>query len=316
MQKQFLINSKGIDISSYSLLETETCSTSSVIIKHINDTLKNNNILWIRNGSFDVNNINIKDKTHTTDTDLDLLAKNIYLINKPIILITQDGDRSVPSSYNLSTVNTILNSKFIIKWFTQNYDRTIIHQKLNFIPIGFNLHTKLWLINNSYKDKINFMFSNAKLSFKNNNKINNKILCDYNAYTHTPSTLIFKNDRFNLFQSLKNNNLIEFLTTNTSFQDITKKYNKYLFILCPRGNGLDSHRIWEVLLAGSIPIITSSPLDIMFIKHNLPVIILSDWNELNNNLTNKLSLWQKKFKSLTYPKNIYPKFNFNYWINL
>jgi hypothetical protein len=160
------------------------------------------------------------------------------------------------------------------------------------------------------------MFSNAKLSFKNNNKINNKILCDYNAYTHTPSTLIFKNDRFNLFQSLKNNNLIEFLTTNTSFQDITKKYNKYLFVLCHRGNGLDSHRIWEVLLAGSIPIITSSPLDIMFIKHNLPVIILSDWNELNNNLTNKLSLWQKKFKSLTYPENIYPKFNFNYWINL
>lgn len=316
MQKQFLINSKGIDISSYSILETETCSTSYVIIKHINDTLKNNNILWIRNGSFDVNNINIKNKTYTTDTDLDLLAKNIYLINKPIILITQDGDRSVPSSYNLSTVNTILNCKFIIKWFTQNYDRTIIHQKLNFIPIGFNLHTKLWLINNSYKDKINFMFSNAKLSFKNNNKINNKILCDKNAYTHTPSTLIFKNDRFNLFQSLKNNNLIEFLTTNTSFQDITKKYNEYLFVLCPRGNGLDSHRIWEVLLAGSIPIITSSPLDIMFIKHNLPVIILSDWNELNNNLINKLSLWQKKFKSLIHPKNIYPKFNFNYWINL
>ena len=34
----------------------------------------------------------------------------------------------------------------------------------------------------------------------------------------------------------------------------------YKFVVAPLGNGPDSHRIWETLYAGSIPIIFDIPL--------------------------------------------------------
>ena len=55
-------------------------------------------------------------------------------------------------------------------------------------------------------------------------------------------------------------------------------FNKYKFILCPLGNGVDSHRIWETLYSGSIPIV----LDKVTFKclDGLPVIKLKSFRGL------------------------------------
>ena len=37
--------------------------------------------------------------------------------------------------------------------------------------------------------------------------------------------------------------------------DITKDYNKYNFVISPRGRGLDCHRTWELFLAGEFKLI-------------------------------------------------------------
>ena len=58
-----------------------------------------------------------------------------------IVLITSDGDRSVPSSLQSSTATTILKSPHVVAWYAQNYDGTITHPKLFPLPIGFDLHT-------------------------------------------------------------------------------------------------------------------------------------------------------------------------------
>jgi len=60
------------------------------------------------------------------------------------------------------------------------------------------------------------------------------------------------------------------------------------FIVCPHGHGWDTHRLWEVLLLGSVPIVKSSPLDEMF--QDLPVIILAEWSDLTVQL---LREWQE-----------------------
>ena len=51
-------------------------------------------------------------------------------------------------------------------------------------------------------------------------------------------------------------------------------------MLCPRGNGLDTHRAWETLYIGRIPVVAASAMDAVF--ERLPVIILGSWDELNN----------------------------------
>jgi len=100
-----------------------------------------------------------------------------------------------------------------------------------------------------------------------------------------------------------------------SFKDITDVYNQYQFVLSPRGNGLDCHRTWELFLAGAIIITKTTPLDNMFIENNLPVVILQEWEELNENIEEKLKIWYDTYHPLTSVENIYPKMTFNYWLS-
>lgn len=51
------------------------------------------------------------------------------------------------------------------------------------------------------------------------------------------------------------------------------------FVLCPRGNGLDTHRLWETLYMGSIPIVKR---DIGYDDFSdLPICFIDHWKEVN-----------------------------------
>ena len=56
------------------------------------------------------------------------------------------------------------------------------------------------------------------------------------------------------------------------------RYGTYAFGISPRGNGIDSHRTWEMLWFGMIPVVKSGPLDEMY--EGLPVLIVGEWKEL------------------------------------
>ena len=73
--------------------------------------------------------------------------------------------------------------------------------------------------------------------------------------------------------------------------------------------GFDCIRTWEALVLGCIPIIKSSPMDYLF--DNLPVWIVSDWNEINmeNALVNKIN--EMKNRSFDYNK-----LTLKYWVDL
>jgi hypothetical protein len=51
------------------------------------------------------------------------------------------------------------------------------------------------------------------------------------------------------------------------------------FVMCPRGNGVDTHRLWETLYLGSIPIVIRHMTFDEF--HDLPILWIDDWNEIN-----------------------------------
>jgi hypothetical protein len=289
--------SKGLyNRNVYMLKGSNDIETEENIKKEI---LNADKYIWIRNGCHNHKEgiVNLK-----TKSDLDLFVKNLDLIKKPLILVTTDGVRPVPSSYFKETVDKILNSNKITKWLTQNYDKTIIHPKLDYFPIGLDLHTKRWLINNSVTEKINFI-----KNIRKNDKDKSKIFCD--GHIHITS-----NDRKIMYETLKKNSIITFLEKKVSYQKITELYNSYHFVLSPRGNGVDCHRTWELFLLGCIVITKTSSLDDLWIKHNLPVVILQDWNELNSNLDEKLQQWFKKYISFTEKEHILNKFNYEYWL--
>ena len=51
------------------------------------------------------------------------------------------------------------------------------------------------------------------------------------------------------------------------------------FVFCPRGNGVDTHRLWETLYMGSYPIVKYEETHELFC--DLPILFVRDWNEIN-----------------------------------
>jgi hypothetical protein len=49
------------------------------------------------------------------------------------------------------------------------------------------------------------------------------------------------------------------------------------FVLCPEGTGMDTHRLYEALLCGAIPVVVRNPLTPLY--QTLPVCILNQWTD-------------------------------------
>ena len=291
LTKKNLLWSKGYLDDDYSRVATETPSDEDTII---NIMKTSGDVIFIRTGS------------GKRICDVDHFANNLDKLSKPCILITLDGDRDIPSSYDKSVYEKILNNSNIKILYTQNYDKKVIHPKLKHYPIGFDLHTGKWLINNSIQEKIDFMVKCREYS-PVNHRISNKIFSDtHNSKTHGV--------RSEIYEIIKNNNIFEKSTGRHSFVDITKEYNKYNFALSPRGRGLDCHRTWELFLAGVIVITKTSTLDEMYTNNNLPVVILQDYEELKDITEDTLQKWYKTHKDKTDVNNIFPRLKYDYWI--
>jgi len=61
-------------------------------------------------------------------------------------------------------------------------------------------------------------------------------------------------------------------------------------VACPAGTGVDTHRFWEALYLGSVPIVLRGQLSAMY--ENLPVIQLNAWEDLTQGvIDNYRPIW-------------------------
>jgi len=81
------------------------------------------------------------------------------------------------------------------------------------------------------------------------------------------------------------------------------------FSICPRGNGLDCHRNWEVLYLNRYPIMKRY-YGLQKLYSDLPVVFVNDWQEVTEDLLNEKF---DEFKSYKYNMD---KLKFSYWKNL
>lgn len=64
-----------------------------------------------------------------------------------------------------------------------------------------------------------------------------------------------------------------------SQEEYYRNIRSHPFTICPQGNGYDTHRFWEALYCGSIPIIRENPVVLAF-KDKLPIVIIKNWLDL------------------------------------
>jgi hypothetical protein len=58
------------------------------------------------------------------------------------------------------------------------------------------------------------------------------------------------------------------------------KMNSHKYVACPRGNGIDSHRFWETLYRGSVPIVIASNWSASLAIYKIPFIQVRSWSEV------------------------------------
>ena len=88
-------------------------------------------------------------------------------------------------------------------------------------------------------------------------------------------------DRWYASAAIRNKPFNVSLAKRASRNSTWNMVTNYKFIISPHGNGLDCHRTYEAMFLGSIPIVRTSPLDIIY--KDMPIIILKDWQSININ---------------------------------
>ena len=113
------------------------------------------------------------------------------------------------------------------------------------------------------------------------------IYSNFNIHTNYKHRIKVKN----LSQSLP---YIDWEEPNLSLKSLFRKYLDYKMILCPIGNGIDTHRLWEVLYCNRVPItIKSGNFKIYDMYKNFPIIILEEIDELYD-----FNLIQNKYQEI------------------
>lgn len=176
--------------------------------------------------------------------------------NQKFKLITHNSDASVDICYVPDN---------LIMWYAQNLN--FKHPRIQPIPIG--LENNHW---HPYKRDI----LNAKIALSNKNKRIKTALCQFNPCTY-PS------ERDNLFSMVINEHIpgdVFYCLNGVNFESYVDNLLNYDFCLCPRGNGIDTHRMWEAILLGCIPIVKKYHTHIF--EKELPVVYVNSWQDINN----------------------------------
>lgn len=195
--------------------------------------------------------------------NINLLSTKIHFFQNNFILVTHNSDGEIR---NTNEVNIILNCNKLLKWYGQNI--CIEHPKLFFLPIG--------LANSQWSHGNLLLFYNQ--DFINNlvhNKTN-KVYFNFNISTNF-------NKRQICYESLKYK--LDWLNTIDPVEN-QKRLSTYKFCICPEGNGVDSHRLWECLYLQVVPIVIKSEFTSILEKQNIPLVILDNWSDLDINKLN------------------------------
>ena len=249
---------------------------------------------------------NSKDYLWIRSSDIKTFSEVLHYLNKDIILVTGDGDNSIPEELEENIIKKIISNKHIKKWYTQNYTKNNF-KKIKPYPIGLDLHTKRDSLLGFFTTSDPYKMLNDLNYINGNEKKHQKIFCDVHLSTYDR----FNNERARVRKILKKIDYVDFLNYRTTQYKVWKKYNQYQFVISAHGNGLDCHRTWEAIYLGAIVIVKTSSLDNLY--ENLPVVIVKDWDECKN--IENLKIWKDKYLNKTDKKYLEKFFKYDYWLH-
>jgi hypothetical protein len=216
----------------------------------------------------------------------------VQSIRIPFVLITTCNDDFCIPFFSFPCENkqilcnhtTILNHPHLCRWFTKN--PSIVHTKLAPLPLGpkwqYTSHRFFGEDKTQTLEILHRHCSNPFDLFISDEK--RELL--YFHFNQSSTEKPFFKDHTNMREEVLA--LCETCFTLTSpvdFEDYLIELKKYKFCLSPPGRGIDTHRTWESLMVGTIPIVISTAMDSLY--DDLPVLVIQDWNSITPEFLNE-----------------------------
>lgn len=189
---------------------------------------------------------------------IDNLPKLSYLLsqtNKQIYLITHDSDYEINEEVFKRYSNNIKH------WWGVNINYQ--HPSLSSIPLGLG---SPWVPEGVTPDSLRTLEPTTPRQglLYVNHRIETYPQERAQAYNH------FKDKEWATVQDP---------SPKGATESYIKDVRSHKFVLCPRGNGIDTYRFWESLYLGAIPIVKNC-INIDFYKELLPMTVINDYSEV------------------------------------
>lgn len=208
----------------------------------------------------------------------------ISSLSQKFIIITHNCDYNVDDSYMIPDN--------VFRWFTQNVKTD--NPKVHSLPIG--LENNRWFPEQDKKGKMQRKLQQPK-------KFKRMLYLNHSIRTNPAE----RQKPYDLFKGL------EWVTIGNGangegFDNYLDNIYNHPFVICPQGNGIDTHRTWECLYVNTIPV-EKRNLNNRF-YNDLPICFVDDWEQIT-----------EKFLYDEYLRIVEAKWNtdkltFSYWKNL
>jgi len=239
--------------------------------------------------------------------------KALLSIPVPYILLTAICDEAVPYLYDCEDkpkydYKPLLESRNLIAWFGTNVD--VSHPKIHPIPLGipfskpvhsdthpafksphckymgwysdlFDIGVILHTYNSMSFDGIKDRFAKAKKEL---------LFCGYTTMNTDDCTVWrYRKIRSELDTYLATTAFVK--SDLMSWEEYTARLGDSKFTLSPPGRGIDTHRTYEALICGSIPVVFPAYLNKLY--EGLPVLVIDDYRKLTPEYL------EEKYKEIT-----------------
>ena len=176
-------------------------------------------------------------------------------VDKKIVLITHNADVNIDSSF--------IAPPCVVKWYAQNVN--VIDPRIVSIPIG--LENDRWFADVHKKEKMEVKLREPRI-------YKNLIYMNHNIATNPAK-------RLKPFQILNGKLWVttDMRANGDNFDGYLDNIYNHKFVVCPEGNGIDTHRIWECLYMGTIPIVENNINNSFY--HKLPILTVNNWESVS-----------------------------------
>jgi hypothetical protein len=205
--------------------------------------------------------------------DISWWASNILPSIKDckVILVSSDGDTDVPTK--IPGAESILASNAVECWYSQNV--VVDHPKLKAIPLGLAIHDGFIGSPNS----LHTMQAMAEIREEAASVVARKLVVLHDKGQSDYGRRKFYRERAH--NKLKGCPHVEpMMGGRKSPTAFWKELTKYSFATAVTGMGWDTHRLWELIYLGTIPIVERTHLSDSLAGTHLPLVVVDSFDEV------------------------------------